>query len=348
MDSHGRPVGAPHTDRVPRPASGLPLRPALAPHAPVLRRGADVLQVGLDPRTAVVLSGPGVADLLGRLDGRQDLSSLRSHSLREGMTRSDVDAVLHALHRAGLLTAAPSAPPVGTRLPSARAVSQLPPGGRGDRPAVRLVGLGALGHQVAGLLLGAGVHVYAAGLGGDRSRPRTPLPLADLASGPHPYGAELRLVNHWSKPQHELVRLTVVAADTVEPDRVVPETLMRDDQPHLVLRSSGTAVTVGPLVLPGRTACVRCTDLTRRDLDPAWPLLLSQLTVLRLSTPAVLLAWGAAVAAAQVLAVLQHSVPEVAGATLELDLTDHLTRWRAWPRHVSCGCSWAGTTDWGS
>ena len=304
-----------------------------------------MLQVGLDPRTAVVLSGPGVAELLRRLDGRHDLSSLRSRSLQEGMARSDVDAVLHALHRAGLLTTAQSAP-AGTSLPSTGVRTDLPPGGRGERSAVRLVGLGALGQQVAALLLGAGVHVYAADLGGDRSRPGTPLPLADLASGPHPHGAELRLVNHWSKPQDELVQLTVVAADTVEPDRVVPETLMRDDQPHLVLRSSGTAVTVGPLVLPGRTACVRCTDLTRRDLDPAWPLLLPQLTVLRLSTPAVLLAWGAAVAAAQVLAVLQHSVPEVAGATLELDLTDHLTRWRAWPRHVGCGCSWAGTTVW--
>lgn len=306
-----------------------------------------MLQVGLDPRTAVVLSGPGVAQLLGRLDGRRELPTLRAHAVEHGMDRADADAVLHALHRAGLLVRGPSAPRAGSALSTGQAGADPPAGHGSPRPAIRLVGLGPLGQQLAALLLGAGVHVYAAELGPGTSRPTTSLPLADLAPGPRPFGAELRRVNHWSKPEDELVRLTVVAADTVEPDRVVPEALMRDDQPHLVLRSAGTTVTVGPLVLPGRTACVRCTDLTRRDLDPAWPVLLPQLTVLRLPTPAVLLAWCAAVAAAQVLAVLQDRLPEVAGATVELDLSDHLTRWRAWPRHVSCGCTWAGTTEWG-
>lgn len=305
-----------------------------------------MLQVGLDPRTAVVLSGPGVKQLLGRLDGQRDLPTLRAEALEHGLARADVDAVLQALHRAGLLVRAPAAPRRGSVLLAGQVGANA---GRGShRPAIRLVGLGPLGQQLAALLLGAGIHVYAAELGSRTLRPTTSLPLADLAPGPRPLGAELRLVNHWSKPQNELVQLTVVAADTVEPDRVVPEALMRDDQPHLVLRSAGTAVTVGPLVLPGQTACVRCTDLTRRDLDPAWPVLLPQLTALRLPTPAVLLAWCAAVAAAQVLAVVQDRLPEVAGATVELDLSDHLTRWRAWPRHVSCGCTWAGTTEWGS
>lgn len=295
----------------------------------------------------MVLRGPGVAPLLDRLDGCHDLTLLRSQSLQNGLARADVDVILQALHRAGLLVRGPSGARAGSPLLPSQAGADDPAGRASDRPAVRLVGLGPLGQQLAALLLGAGVHVYAAELSSERSRPGTPLPLADLAAGPHPYGAELRPVNHWSKPQDDLVQLTVLAADTVEPDRVIPESLMRDDQPHLVLRSAGTVVTVGPLVLPGRTACVRCTDLTRRDLDPAWPALLAQLTALRLPTPAVLLAWGAAVAAAQVLAVLQDRLPEVAGATLELDLSDHLSRWRAWPRHVSCGCAWPGTPEWG-
>jgi hypothetical protein len=33
---------------------------------------------------------------------------------------------------------------------------------------------------------------------------------------------------------------------------------------------------VGPFVVPGRTACLRCLDLHRTDGDPAWPLLLEQ------------------------------------------------------------------------
>jgi len=310
----------------------------------VLRRGDSTLQVGLDPRTAVVLRGPGVEQLLARLDGRTELAALRASALAEGMTRADVDAVLHALRRAGLLVAAPPSGPAQVEPP----VGGLP-GRRAERgsawAAVRLAGLGPLGQQLAALLLAAGIDVYAAELGPPGQRTGT-LPLADLTPVAQPYRGDLRLVNHWSKPQDELVRLTVVAADTVEPDRVVTESLMRSDQPHLLLRSAGTTVTVGPLVLPGRTACLRCTDLARRDLDPGWPVLLPQLTSLRLPTSAVLLAWAAAVGAAQVLAALQDGLPEVAGATLELDLGDHLTRWRAWPQHVACGCAWAATTEW--
>lgn len=311
----------------------LPRRPALASHAPVLQRGDDALQVGLDPRTAVVLSGRGVGPLLRALDGRTEVAALRRRALAEGLTREDVDAVLRALLRAGLLVGAPS-----KRVDAAE----------GRAAAVRLIGLGPLGQQLAGLLLGAGVHVYAAELAPNGRRAGTPLPLTDLTAAARRERAELRLVNHWSKPADELVQLTVVAADTVEPDRVVTESLLRSDQPHLVLRTAGTAVTVGPLVVPGRTACVRCTDLSRRDLDPAWPTLLPQLMRLRLPTSPLLLAWAAAVAAAQVLAALQDRLPEVAGATLELDLADPLTRWRAWPQHAACGCAWAATTEWGA
>ena len=310
----------------------------------MLRRGGGTLQVGLEPGTAVVLRGPGVEQLLTRLDGRTELPALRAQALTEGMTRADVDAVLFALGRAGLLVAAlPGAP---ARVEPVGGVSGRRAARGNAWAAVRLAGLGPLGQQLAALLLASGIDVYAAELGPPGPRPGT-LPLADLTPADAPNRGDLRLVNHWSKPQDELVRLTVVAADTVEPDRVVTESLMRSDQPHLLLRSAGTTVTVGPLVLPGRTSCLRCTDLARRDLDPGWPVLLPQLTSIRMPTSAVLLAWAAAVAAAQVLAALQDGQPEVAGATLELDLSDHLTRWRAWPQHVGCGCAWAATTDWG-
>src|SRR5690606_18001219 len=35
-------------------------------------------------------------------------------------------------------------------------------------------------------------------------------------------------------------------------------------------------VVIGPLVHPGRSACLRCLDLHRRDRDSAWPRILSQ------------------------------------------------------------------------
>jgi bacteriocin biosynthesis cyclodehydratase domain-containing protein len=65
-------------------------------------------------------------------------------------------------------------------------------------------------------------------------------------------------------------------------DRVIPTSLhlplLRRDLPHLPVVFGDGDVTVGPLVVPGASACLRCVDLTRRDADEAWPLIAAQLT----------------------------------------------------------------------
>jgi bacteriocin biosynthesis cyclodehydratase domain-containing protein len=138
----------------------------------------------------------------------------------------------------------------------------------------------------------------------------------------------------------------VVVADGPEVDRVITDHLLRLDQPHLLVRSLGDAAWVGPLVLPGRTSCVRCADLTRRDADHEWPMVLAQLSRLRLPVPDLLTGWAASTAAAQALAFLAGQVPETAGATLELNADLH-TELRPWPAHPECGCGWAVGTEWG-
>ena len=285
----------------------------------MLRRGPDAVQVGLEPGRAVVLHGAGSRALVRHLDGTTPRSLLDATAAAAGLGRREVEEILHRLAAAGLLE--PVASPADVR-------------------AVRLVGSGQLGQRLAELLLEAGVDVHLADAA-DAS--------AVAEGGPLPRscgGGRLRTVNHWSKPDGALLPVTVVAVDTVEVDRVLTSHLLRTDQPHLLLRSSGAGVTVGPLVLPGRTACLRCTDLTRRDADPAWPVLLEQLVRLHRPAAPVPAAWGAAVAAAHVLAHLDGVVPESAGATLDLDEADHLMRWRPWPRHAACGCAWSGTTEW--
>ena len=293
--------------------------PRLRAGTPVLQSGSDAVQVGLHPGRAVVLHGPAARALLRHLDGTTPRALLEAESAAAGLTARDVAQVLHRLAAAGLLeTPADPAP----------------------APAVRLVGTGQLGQRLAELLLEAGVDVHLADAD-DASA------VADGGPLPRSTGrGRLRPVNHWTKPDGLVLPLSVVAVDTVEVDRVLTAHLLRTDQPHLVLRSSGAGVTVGPLVLPGRTACVRCTDLTRRDVDPAWPVLLDQLVRLHRPAHPVATAWGAAVAAAHVLAHLGGVLPESAGATLDLDEADHLVRWRAWPPHAACGCAWSGTTEW--
>ena len=158
----------------------------------------------------------------------------------------------------------------------------------------------------------------------------------------------VQVANHWSKPDGIETDLTIIASERLECDRVLAEGLLRSDQPHLVLRPRAGGVVVGPLVLPGETACLRCTDLVRRDADPAWPTLLPQLLRIRTPVTPALAGWAGGVAAVQALAFLQGSTPETCGATLEVTAADLLTRRRAWPMHPGCGCGWGATAQWGA
>lgn len=53
--------------------------------------------------------------------------------------------------------------------------------------------------------------------------------------------------------------------------------LMADDVPHLPVTFTGAGAEIGPLVVPGVTACLSCVAARRREEDPEWPLVVSQL-----------------------------------------------------------------------
>jgi bacteriocin biosynthesis cyclodehydratase domain-containing protein len=114
--------------------------------------------------------------------------------------------------------------------------------------------------------------------------------------------------------------------------------------PHLAASASEAIGVVGPLVLPGRSACLRCLDLTRAERDPAWPLILAQLAGQSGADPlacdTVLATMVAAQAAAQALAFLDQGGPgpAVINGTLELVLPGWQWRRRSWPAHPRCGC----------
>ena len=118
---------------------------------------------------------------------------------------------------------------------------------------------------------------------------------------------------------------------------------MREQVPHLAASADEAIGIVGPLVIPGRTACLRCLDLTRAERDPAWPLILAQIEGRApdpLACDAPLAAAVAAQAAAQVLAFIDRAVAvdAVADGTLELVLPGWQWRRRTWPRHPACSC----------
>ncbi|MFF0472683.1 TOMM precursor leader peptide-binding protein [Streptomyces sp. NPDC004284] len=126
------------------------------------------------------------------------------------------------------------------------------------------------------------------------------------------------------------------------PDPVPAEPWIATGTPHLyagVLEATGT---VGPLVLPGGTACARCLQEERTDRDPMTPRLLAQW---RSGAPHPLPACDlglatavAGLAAAHALAFLDGDLPASTGTRWEASLP--LLEWRAerLRPHPACPC----------
>jgi hypothetical protein len=119
--------------------------------------------------------------------------------------------------------------------------------------------------------------------------------------------------------------------------------LQRRRLAHLGVCVSEAIGVVGPLVQPGRTACLRCLDLARAERDSDWPLILAQLPASRMDATAcdpVLATAVAAQAAAQALAFADRpwQEPVTMNGTLELTLPGWQWRRRTWPPHHACTC----------
>jgi bacteriocin biosynthesis cyclodehydratase domain-containing protein len=140
------------------------------------------------------------------------------------------------------------------------------------------------------------------------------------------------------QPRADLVVLAPCRPEQLEPAMV----LVDPGTPHLLAEVREATGVVGPLVLPGRSACLRCLDLARTDRDPGWPALAAQLAVptrARTACDGPLALMVAAQAALQVLALLDGTVrPAAVGGTLELALPDWRWRRRSWSPHPDCGC----------
>jgi hypothetical protein len=110
---------------------------------------------------------------------------------------------------------------------------------------------------------------------------------------------------------------------------------------HLLVRVSGGHGAVGPLVLPGLTSCLRCTDLHRLDRDPAWDALALQLSITprhRAASEVALATVIGGLAAVQALEFLDGGRPASIEASLEMQLPDWRLRRRSWPIHPECDC----------
>ena len=272
---------------------------ALNPAMPVLLRPDGAVQVGWDPRRAVLVRPPSgltvseLAALLRSMRSPTPIADLRHESVAD----DDLTNLVTQLVSAGVATR-------GRRQSGGRAAS------------IRVHGRG---------------------------------PLSDLlVEGLRCSGAR---VTHTSQPHAGVtpsaVDLVILSDSLVADPRMVRD-LHRQGVAHLPVRVRDGIGLVGPLVIPGATACLGCADLHRSDRDAAWPAIAAQLRdTVGVADRATLLA-TAALALSQVNRVIaavrgQEEVPDpgpppALNATLEFDLNAGSIVARPWSRHPLCSC----------
>jgi bacteriocin biosynthesis cyclodehydratase domain-containing protein len=350
------------------------MRLALKPGLVTFWRDQDTLQIGVHPRRGVTISGAGrVAGLIALLDGSRDGPALTAAARALGITDEAADRLIALLAAAGLLDDFPASAlrvvpdAVRDRLAPELATTSLAHGdgdggarslARRSAAYVRVYGAGKVGACIATLLASSGIgHVACQDTGAARAADVTPAGLAAADVGqPRPEAAAraVRRAAPQTCTEDRAGRRPDVAVLTSDHGPELtgdhgPELAARltaDRVPHLAAAAGEAIGVVGPLVQPGRSACLRCLDLHRTDRDPGWPGVLAQLLGRRPATPAcgsVLAASVAAQACAQLLAFIDRGrATAVTDGTLELVLPDWPWRRRSWPPHPGCRCGAAG------
>jgi bacteriocin biosynthesis cyclodehydratase domain-containing protein len=295
------------------------LRPGLLP----LWRDEDTVQIGIDPRRAIAISGMSEsAEVIRLLDGSRDRDQILAEAGQRGVPGAVTERIIGLLAAAGAVVDFPSEmlramqPELRRQLMPVLATASLSAqdsdGGasilaRRSSCTIGVCGDGPVATLVADLLTRSGLVAAGQACGPLQARP------ADL----------LVLVGRPSLDE------------TTE--------LLRRRQPYLAVCASEAIGVVGPLVRPGVTACTRCIDLAKAQRDPAWPLILAQLPGRSADPPGcdvVLATSVAAQAAAQAVAFADRSQPAEAtvNATLELVLPSWQWRRRTWLPHPACIC----------
>lgn len=364
------------------------MHPMLKPALRRAWRGRNTVQFGVTPAHAVKVGPMDIAtgSFLELLDGTRGLPLLREEARALNLSGHQVDTLVARLAEAGLIddvrAGGPDADELRNRAgvlerqrPDLAALSVVhpEPGGGLRRLAARRAmrvqvrGSGRVGAAIAAVLSGSGVGLVEV-LDGGVTEPSDVAPggLPATAVGERRDIAARQLVRRSAvgpvpratgtdrSPSHGGPGLSLVVVAPRDglavyaPDPRAAEPWIASGTPHLyagVIEATGV---VGPLVLPGGTACAGCLDLHRTDQDPQWPRMLAQWRSGRRSAvQACDLALATAVAglaAAQALAFLDGELPAGTGARCEAALP--LLDWRSERigPHLDCSCGASGHT----
>jgi hypothetical protein len=288
------------------------VRPTLRPGVRLLRRDRHAFQFGLDwPGVSVVGASPVLGAVLASLDGFRDFDAVVLAAAARGVDPELCAQSLQALIERGLVTDADHTRPADVHEQAWSAWSLLcgPDHDAGDVAARRRA-----------------TTVGVDGSGMVAEEIRRLLPHAGVATGET--GRDVDLI--------------VLAADT-EPARSRADAALHTGLPHLWASIRDCVGLVGPFVLPGASACLRCSDAARADIDPAWPTLVDEATRTAAIVPALDLPLVAAVAALVVhdVAVWASGLgPQTLGGIVEIPYGFGPVQRVAVDQHPQCGCGW--------
>lgn len=146
-------------------------------------------------------------------------------------------------------------------------------------------------------------------------------------------------------PSQATVTLMMAAITADAPEAAVSlAPASAHDRPHLPIVVFRGRASIGPLIIPGRTACSRCLYLQHRDADPEWPSILTQWMAAHRSFSIgvdPLLALHAATAGVTMLRNWMDGFPTSAGSRLRIQAPDfHIVETTVEP-HPECGCRWS-------
>ena len=156
-----------------------------------------------------------------------------------------------------------------------------------------------------------------------------------FAHGWRAAGLDTRAITPWCADDHDpRIPAIVVADGLVDPRRAAA--LMSSDTTHLPITLAGDRIVVGPVVVPGRSACLACLHAHRADADPTWPLVAAQL-IGRARTPT---DTGHSIEAAVLSARLLRRATATSAASLSVTLSATNVRrvWHAHRPHERCLC----------
>lgn len=291
--------------------------PLLRPDAVICLRGDDSLQVGFGPDAVRAPDVGPVRDLLTRLrDGAPapELSALDPRAARCYLDLLDHHLVINGDEYVALVGRMDD--PAAQQALTSDVVESGSAAARQARSAVT-VGIDA------GAVPGAeATWRRLLGVAGFDVRLR---PLADDVAADAPTFDVLLLLQVGPTP------------------RSLSDRLISDDVPHLVVECLEGRMRLGPFVVPGRSACLRCVDAERCETDPRHPLIVEQYARHRAAWPAPvphdLLQVALGCAVRDLTRWVDGEQPTTWSAVLDIDPALALTRTTCRP-HPHCGCAW--------